>query len=674
MAAKRFLGLGFTFTATDKGLEKKLKSLSGLVKDINSGLKALSANADDAGKSVGKMPMPKGSQKSQNVSNAIKEKEKESLIPRASQSVTKIIDDKVSENMMPKSAMENIAAMAVEGANKSVTSDEKLNVSVEPPKSDKSEGKIGNEFKKTFDEQKKSIKSLLTKDLIEDFQEGVIDSFDKAINKSQRLGKSFEDSLRAGVFAASETLEEFSKVKLESLQVRKYFDAIGNYLGRVKDSFENFLDSIGINLRQLIPKEVVAAFGVLKTLVEPLATFIKSSLKKGAEFVLTKIGTNQTRIAKQNLAIAKQQLSAIEKSLVAAYDPSSGAIKVQSDDGQSKEKKKGLFSRILDALKGALFGGLTAVGAGLLWLGSKLMKFKLIAKIVSYLAVPFDKLKDIVSKMPKVFSRLKASVVSYLGMFKNVIKEVVLGFLRLGAIKFTGIALGILALGASIFSIGKVLWDGRDKIFGFFSELGTTISLVGSLLFDSLSVAFAPVTKFLSPVFDSLVSGLKSLGDSIGLTSITFTSISDAIIGAVKAVVEFFTKTIGSVVGGKIVSLFESMSRGLSSVNSDLRKIRDSNRNKLFVDQMRVSSQSNLGNKITPINVQTDFDPANEQVADNTKVIIEQNQRLIQLQEQALAANARNVMNTSKRSASASPIKDFIKATNVATAAVGGSL
>lgn len=61
MPSKRFLGLGFTFSATDRGLEKKLLGIQGALAGISESLKSINSEADAASASLGSMKSPKKS-------------------------------------------------------------------------------------------------------------------------------------------------------------------------------------------------------------------------------------------------------------------------------------------------------------------------------------------------------------------------------------------------------------------------------------------------------------------------------------------------------------------------------------------------------------------------------------------------------------------------------------
>src|SRR6185295_5386148 len=59
MPNKRFLGLGFTFSATDRGLEKKLLGIQSALSGIADSLKAINSDAEGVSTSIGSIKAPR---------------------------------------------------------------------------------------------------------------------------------------------------------------------------------------------------------------------------------------------------------------------------------------------------------------------------------------------------------------------------------------------------------------------------------------------------------------------------------------------------------------------------------------------------------------------------------------------------------------------------------------
>ena len=220
---KRFLGLGFTFSATDKGLEKKLKNIKNLFQDINFTTNGMAKN-----------------------------------IPKI-----KVDGEKFKQDKTRLSSTENIKTEKKEEDKtfykQSATKDSAIYLQEIMKSYTEALGEIGASYKHDAE---------------------------KIISKGIKQGKSI-GAISYELRANAERMAESATVMGREFRfIKATVGYIKGWSGQVISKFEGFLDTLGVHLRDLIPKEFTAALGLFKAMISPIkdaAMFVVGSFKKSMD-------------------------------------------------------------------------------------------------------------------------------------------------------------------------------------------------------------------------------------------------------------------------------------------------------------------------------------------------------------------------------------------------------
>lgn len=453
MPNKRFLGLGFTFTATDKGLEKKLSSVSSLLTDISDELDTVNKKFKSFGSAV---PNRKKAQ-SQSARPAAR--------PQAQ-------SRKRGGATRPSPMMQSFQPQT---ENK-FSFDYDLGME-----------KLGKESQKFVD----NLAGKLGKQGFA-FKESLIKESGLFTDQFGELTQESEKKLIGVALQYSKTtaavLGDFKKLG-------KALQLIGattlEYLSDVKDSFGNFLGSLGLHLNEIIPPQFMAFGKLLKTVIGgPLV-----GLFKGAKNLIKKPFAKKT----------EEQQGALEKDLkgtkiFASVDKKLGkntkseslyaktAELVDIEKEKKVEEKQGVLGKIGSMLKKLLMSPFTLIAgaASLLWKGlsalfSPLKTLRAIfSGVSSFLEGPFGKA---LKGFGRGFGELLAEVAVFGSAIYGFVKGIIATKEEWGEF-FTGIG-----------DIAKSVWGLMKSLFS---------SATGGI-FDSLLAA--------NPVLDSFVTALKGVAE-----------------------------------------------------------------------------------------------------------------------------------------------------------------
>lgn len=416
---KRFLGLGFTFNATDKGLEKKLTNVRNLFRDINK----LSGNVS---KNTGKIKMSG---------------------PSSIGSMKSKTSDKVL-----KSGQQKTGGIAAKTAAESV---------------DFLRDIIGQYTK------------ALGPEIGAAYKKSAGDVLDFAIKKGRSADRVLEDlTFNAEKMSKS---AKFMGTQFES--IKRVFVYIKKWANDVIDSFANFLDSLGVNLRDMIPKEVIAAFGVLKSIARPLKDF--------GSMIISKIfGAKDKKLQDKLSGRVDRVTRSIGDNKSLPTPQKSLATLVDMQESKQDGKKAGPFDKLKNFLQSLpLIGGLF----------SGLGSLKKLFDAFSSMKLPN------MTKLFEIFESLSGP----LEMLWNGIKFLSRNFLELVA--------PIIALTAAAVGFAKEIWNWKDSLISAFTGVGSLLSAVGEYLWTWVKITFQPVTDIVSstlvPVFQLLGGVVKALWD-----------------------------------------------------------------------------------------------------------------------------------------------------------------
>lgn len=219
MANKRFLGLGFTFAAQDKGLLKTLKAVQGTLSSITESLNEINGVGKTASGTLGKIKM-RGSSKGQ------------ARAPKA-QPIKKDIDRKKA----------TFAELTKESL-------------------------FSKDDAAFFTEIKKSLNERGFKTFVQDFN-----SLNKDFDESKNLTSKFKQELAKYAVAAFEATDGTAKLQKS---FKGFFKAFSTYAKDVGMKTKAFIETLGVDLSSIIPPQLTALGGLIGTLVSPIAKLGKS--------------------------------------------------------------------------------------------------------------------------------------------------------------------------------------------------------------------------------------------------------------------------------------------------------------------------------------------------------------------------------------------------------------
>jgi hypothetical protein len=518
MPNKRFLGLGFTFTATDKGLEKKLTSVSDLLTDIDKGLtkvnkkfkgfESLLKNAD-----VPKMDSAPSMGRPKQRARVVQE-------PRRS-----IQPARESRSVMPELSNRNIAM-------KSFSFEEDLsNLHQLGEESSKWILNIKNSFADIGGDSKEFLQKLSMEKLsLNNIGELTIDSEQKISDlilkqaKTITLSDSIFSHLKKGIKGMGDALSLI-------------YAATKDYFSEVKDSFGELAGTLGIRLHDIIPPQFMAFGKLLKSVVAgPL-----KGLVKGAKNIFGRPSKEQK--AKQ-LDLQKQlkgikMFSNIDKKLgkntksESLYQKTSELVDLEKS--KQDENKKGVLGKIGDILKKLLFSPFTLLGiaAGLLGKGFSALfsPIKTLGKLWKWAGEGLFDFAKTIFRIGKGFGEVIAEIAVFGAAIYGFVKGI-LNTKEEWASFFTGIG----DLAKSVWGLIKGIWNASDSVVGSFLALHPALDAVvqtlkdfGKFFLDLPMMLLKTIAKGFENISGWLGIGAGMLGKTMTAASKTVDSVTASI-------------------------------------------------------------------------------------------------------------------------------------------------
>ena len=436
MANKRFLGLGFSFSAQDRGLEKKLLNIKAAIDGINESLTKVSSSSSKANSGI--MNVSSASPKGDPMKNAAR--------------MLKVAKKAGLRPTRKKEEPESRTMTLSEGFSK-------LNAEAQ------------SQVKDIFNEIAKSSKisgSVLyenTKEQLNDLKITV----DKSGNLTKKSREDFFKTIKSYAEGTKQVQAQMNLMSRAFMGLGAILIGVKGYISDVGRSFETLLQTVGVNLRDLIPPQLSALLGVAKAVIAPLVNlpgkiggFFKQKMTERAQ--------------KESLKLQKKFVDS------QGFSGGSDTLKAALIDLKPEGKKGGgFFDKLKDVfgkLKGVL-GGLAAGAAASL---APKAVYSVFEKIIGAIA----------SAAASIWGFLKAlptNAKTWIGMTINTIKSF-----------FTETIPGLFkSIGSGAKQALEYLRSIPKRIKSFFSGLGESSGALG-LTKDSFSGFFSAGSKILKGI------------------------------------------------------------------------------------------------------------------------------------------------------------------------------
>jgi len=486
MASKRFLGLGFTFAAQDKGLEKKLKSINSLFGEIS---------------------------------------RTTTLISRKSGKLFGLASE------MQKGASSGGGAFVGSAGGRRGTGKAKVQTDGQRP------GGLG--YRQAADHPriaKASDNQKILNDLAASLAhalEGYGPAFEKdarrIIDKAVKTGRSVGAVVSDMTNNAEKMAESASVLGNNFKLIKMGFTYIKEWVTDIGHSVNNFLNTLGVNLHEMIPKEFLAAGAVFQSMIRPLGDlgksvvgmFTKKEDAKVQDRLTGKVGKITSALGDSKSMPTIQKLLAMQLGVLDNEKKDSG--------GGIMDKLKGLLADIpligpllagaVGMFAKALGGVVKAVESGpgifsTLWSGIK--------GVAGYLMAFAGYIWDVI-KVVRMFLQSGTVIETLQGLLIagwNALIEVVAVAVE-GLFSFAGyiaeFAIPVIALAGALFGFVTEIWKWKDTIIETFSVVGNLVAAVFGYAATWVQTAFAPlvnvVSSFITPIFQVLGKAIMALFD-----------------------------------------------------------------------------------------------------------------------------------------------------------------
>lgn len=610
MANKRFLGLGFSFAAQDRGLEKKLLNIKAAIDGINASLTKVSSSSSKA--SSGIMNVSSASPSGNPMKNAVR------MLKFAKKAGLRPTRKKEEPESKTMSLSEGFSKLS---------------------------GEAQSQIKEVFGEIAKSSKisgDVLFENTKEQLNELKI-TVDKAGNLTKESRKNFFSTVKGYADGVSQVQKQTSMMSRAFFGLGNMLVSVKGYLSDVGRSFENLLQTVGVNLRDLVPPQLAAMLGVAKAIIAPL---INLPGKIGGFFKQK----SEERSKKEGLKLQKKFVDA------QGFSGGSDTLKAALLDLAPEKKGGGFMDKIKGAFSG-LKGLLTGLGTGLVTaLGPKAVASvfskiwdaivggaKAFIAFIAAFPAAFKTWKGMIwntiqsiftEALPAAFNSLGASIRSFFEIIKSAPGKLMARagefFAPIARVfsnisKMKGIDVFIGGLDAIAFSIRAMLrvghlavvavlieslvsaigglfsgvkdglssWSGVfDSWKKAFSSIGSMFVELGGLIKESAIYAYNQASKFFSDVWKGLIEGISSIPsfiEELRKSSPVFDFVAKGVMLLVDAL-SLFLKTVaegwrnigGWLVGGSgmlaegagnaVASFFDSVTAGLKKTRESVQK------------------------------------------------------------------------------------------------------
>lgn len=550
MPNKRFLGLGFTFSATDKGLEKKLKGIQSALSGITNSLNDISSASTSAKKSisqVGKVKTTKTKTSSLKTSMPVRIMNKRPILVKvsnidkvtkpsaAAQEKVKKVPSKVmskkqwekafpgmtrhrkdlssaSEDTMLRGRSAYLAHLQGKGMG---MADETEKIKKKFDKTATPLGKVFDKLPARSKEFVKIIEDSFGSDLAKSF---IVQAKDIRVNVD-KMGNLTLESMQKLVKTAMQVADASKEIEVRYKKIITVFNAIREWFSDVSSSAKNFLSTIGVDMSKIVPEQIKALYGVLRSaLIKPLTSGIKfmfgkmvqrraEKLAKAQLVSLEKVNDKLVMISERLGGSATDNLNAAIKGIKKELKPKKGIWDFLKTVGL---ELLGLIASPLALAAGFVVG----FGEALRWvIKSKYMEkvvklfenmYKYLSKtkvgevfgkIISRISEAFSRIINVISKSK--LGQVIAKIISKFEVFGPAISKVVSVFTKI---------VGFLAKSKIFMAIFKV-----GKIFGKAIAWPLIIYDVIKGIYDGLNEGKTLIEKIvlsLWHVFDNLLVGI----------------------------------------------------------------------------------------------------------------------------------------------------------------------
>lgn len=509
---KRFLGLGFSFAATDKGLEKKLKGIQKALAGINEELDTMGKSSSSSSRAMSKMKQPKGSR------------------PRQA----------ASERVTRERAFHPKSDKTAEQANKLTDQQPKLTTKL---------------FQDALDDLSKADTAFMdrlfssfgnNKDLIEAFTRQS-ESLKVVLDENNNLTEESRKGLKryADLFVQRQKSVDKSLGKI-SEKVRGVFLAISNYAKNLKGSVETFLRTMGVDLSGMIPQQITAAFGVIKTALAPILSLPKLFMKSAQEKLLSK--------SNEKLAAIDRQMAKLGRAIGSSKQDSVKKLLEKVVDNTQPQKKS-----LLDKLKDAFMKVFSSVGS-------------VLGKLLSPLA-----------GLMKGAGAIGGAIGKALPMLGSLFKGIAQIFTRFGGAALRVVSV-VAVLGSALFGFSSGISEHWERLRESFGNLFDATKGLVAALWGLVSEKLSPLFGIVGKITDSILSGIQKIAPSLYEAGISTFAVLGAVLEDVgKLLVKLITapfqtiasgwKNIGSLLGGLAADAADSLAKTAKAKTEELRAI-----------------------------------------------------------------------------------------------------
>jgi hypothetical protein len=366
MPNKRFLGLGFSFAATDRGLEKKLVGIASALRDISGSLNGIGTAGTKAGKSMGGMKAPRVSRGTQTGTNA----------------------KAPSAQAQPKA----------QGTRYAIFED--ITSGFE---------KVSGETRAIFKNMEEALGPKASKEMFKNMR-----GFRVEINQLGNISDYSKMRLKRNTEEFIKSIDHLEEFKKKFGIVQKVLTVFKNWMTDIGNSAGRFLHSIGVDLGSMIPEQFKAAFGLFESVVlSPIrkgvssafsgisGLFMKKKQKESQDAIMSK-WMGKSPGAKHNVLSYLKDIS----------ESSGGSKSKEGGDG-----KKGFFGAIKSFLSGAL-GVLLSPFSGAIKLITTSLGF--VGSLFDILMSPIKSITARLGFFGEVFLPLVVIGTALYGAFKGV--------------------------------------------------------------------------------------------------------------------------------------------------------------------------------------------------------------------------------------------------------------
>lgn len=503
---KRFLGLGFTFTAQDRGLGKKLTEYSDTLKSIKESLDSI----------------------------------------KASGATGVVMGEPISQarGYAPKPS----------GAVQAESSGMSSAIPTDRIKAEKPKGQV------VYSDETKQFLSKLSKAVPQHLFGGITTELKDLHLKFDSFGNMLDESKKRLLDHASKMVE--AEKAMKKTKFVQSLRAAVEYLRGIGHAFSNLLDSFGVRLRDMIPPQLSAAFGVIKAIVAGPLNLLKSIT-----------GNTINGLMKKQVNAVDKLKEDLNEQIGNKSGPSLKDLLMDAGKPEKEKENGGLFARLLEPVRrlfSALLEPLKLLIIPLFELGKSAVaaawNFGKMLISTEGRAALLEKFAGAIGRASGAFTRFG----KWLGSLGEAFS-----FLRVikGSFLITSITATISGLmeKLDVMKYGfTLLWDGIKEFAG---GLADVISMIAGKIWGKVY-----------PVLSQAVS------DGVGAFKLVFSPLIDMIVKAFDIFVGIYKKA-GNFLGDFFSVSGDIVGGALKSAGKDMKAFAASQRNSDISDSIKSRSE-----------------------------------------------------------------------------------